>query len=348
MKKYIFIAAGGTAGHINAAISMGEELSDTFEVIFLTGTRYLDYQLFKDQNVIHLESKPLRSSSPLTLLKNIFFNAIVFCKLIRLFLEKKPAFALGAGGYVCGPSLLAAKLLGNKVFIIEQNAVVGLTNRLLARISDLIFTNFEDTKGLEKISKDRVRVLGNPIRKSIVFSEEERSDKLKIFVFGGSLGATQINEAIEIILKEKLISGVVICHQTGKDNIVDYDESNSDIHYKQHQYIDNMSEAYKWANVIVSRAGASTISELRIVRRASVLIPFPKATDNHQYLNGLQLKEEGLFPCEVIDHTLTGKELARELVSAIKRVSTATFDTTEVENEKASLRIKQEILKCLA
>ena len=348
MKKYIFIAAGGTAGHINAAISMGEEFREDFEVIYLTGTRYLDYQLFKDQNVIHLESKPLRSSSPITLLKNLFSNILVFCKLLKLFMQKKPAFALGAGGYVCGPSLLAAKLLGNKVFIIEQNAVVGLTNRLLAKISDLIFTNFENTKGLENISGDKIKVLGNPIRKSIVFTEEERSDKLKILVFGGSLGATQINEAIEIILKKKLISGVVICHQTGKDNIVDYDESNADIHYKQHQYIDNMSVAYKWANVVVSRAGASTVSELRIVRRPSVLIPFPKATDNHQYLNGLQLKEEGLFPCEVLDHKLVGEELAMELVSAIRMVSTANFENKKVNDEKASLAIRQEILKCLA
>lgn len=346
--KSVFIVAGGTGGHINAALSMGDELSSEYEVTYISGMRYLDYQLFENKNVVHINSRPLRSPSKLVIIKNLFLNIMVFFQIISLVIKKNPAFVLGAGGYVCGPTLLCAKILGKKIFIIEQNAVAGLTNRLLAGISALVFTNFKDTKGLEKVSDKKIRLVGNPIRKSIKYHKNKIQGPLKILIFGGSLGATQINEAVQILLDNKFLNEVEIYHQTGKDNFLDFDESESTISYEQNEFIDNMNAAYAWANIIIARAGASTVSELRVVRKPTILIPFPGATDNHQYLNALKLKEENLFPCEIIDHKLKGEELANELVRTIKNIS-LNEEIIQFPNnsESTALKIKQEIKLCL-
>lgn len=346
--KSVFIVAGGTGGHINAALSMGDELSSDYEVIYLSGKRYLDYQLFKNKNVIHLDAKPLRSSSPMTQIKNIICNLGVFGQILFLCIRKRPVFAIGAGGYVCGPSLLAVKLLGRKVFIIEQNAIVGLTNRLLAGISTLVFTNFKETKGLAKIPAGKIKNCGNPIRKSIKYSPNKLEKTPRILIFGGSLGATQINEAVQIILNKDLGIDLEILHQTGKDNKLNFDDEKNSIIYNQCEFIDNMNAAYKWANIIIARAGASTVSELRIVRKPAILIPFPGATDNHQYLNAKELASEGHFHCDVLDHTLSSENLALAVVESIKSIQKTNLQPTAPDDKpSASSLIKKEILACL-
>lgn len=347
MKK-IYIAAGGTGGHINAALSMGEEFEDSYKVTYLTGKRYLDYQLFKDYHSIHLNSKALRSSSTLATVKSLALNFMVFLKVFLLCLFQRPAFVMGAGGYICGPCLLSAKLLGIKVFIIEQNAVVGMTNKLLAKISDLIFTNFETTKGLESIDKDKVKNLGNPIRKSIQHYPNSINEIPNILIFGGSLGAFQINKAMQIILDKKILKDVNILHQTGKGSTLEYEELDKDFTYEQAEFIYDMNEAYKWANIIVARAGASTVSELRIIRKPSILIPFPGATDDHQYYNAQNLKEERIFPCEILDHHLQEDELVEEIVRAVDEMKKKLSKVIAPgQAELVSRKIRKEIELCL-
>ena len=196
--KYAVLVAGGTGGHINAALAVGEALKDQgYEILYLTGKRPLDYKLFKGQNVRHLNSKPLRTNNPFILIKNIILNFIGFVSIFFLYVTKRPKFIVGAGGYVCGPTLLAGFLQGVPVFIIEQNAVMGLTNKILGWISDRIFVHFTKTKGLYSVLAKKVRVVGNPTRKSIQPVPNKKIDtNLKVLVFGGSLGATQINKVI--------------------------------------------------------------------------------------------------------------------------------------------------------
>lgn len=147
--KYAVLVAGGTGGHINAALAVGEALeAEGFDIRYLTGKRHLDYQLFKNKPVKHLNSRPLRTNNPFTLLKNILLNILSFISIFSLYLKKRPDFVVGAGGYVCGPTLLAGYLLFIPVFIIEQNAVMGLTNRLLGWFSRRIFVHFSRTLGL--------------------------------------------------------------------------------------------------------------------------------------------------------------------------------------------------------
>lgn len=342
--KNIFIAAGGTGGHINAALSMGEAFSKDYKVTYLSGTRYLDYQLFKDKNVIHLESRPLRTKNPIRLTINILKNIAVFLQIFFLYLKEKPAFVLGAGGYICGPTLISAKILGNPIFIIEQNAVMGLTNKILARFANLIFTNFKQTKGLEQTSK--VKQLGNPIRSKIQTSDLVVSDPIKLLVFGGSLGAEQINNAMTALIKMKIDFKLEILHQVGKGNISQAEYKSENLSYQQCEYIDDMAEKYNWAHIIIARAGASTISELRVVKRPAILIPFPGATDNHQYYNAMELKEEDQFFVEVLDKSLSGDVLASSIHEVINKVvSQKLFYRNENPAENTTEKIKDEIIK---
>ncbi len=345
MKKQVYIAAGGTGGHINAAISIGETLKNDYEIKYLSGTRYLDYQLFKNMSVFHLDSKPLRTKNPLKLLINICFNLNVFINILFLYLKKRPAFLIGAGGYICGPTLLAGKLLGIPIFIIEQNAVVGVTNKILSKIANLIFTNFKETKGIGLTNK--VIHSGNPIRAKIRNSKNKvSSNEYNILVFGGSLGATQINESIIELIQNWQGEKLNIIHQVGKANINSTVQSVTNINYKQLEYIDNMDELYEWSNIIVSRAGASTVSELRVVKRPAIIIPFPAATDNHQYYNALELKEEKLFHVDVLNQKLKGKELAQELSKSLNTViANEIYFQKDLDIVNAADKIKNEIIK---
>lgn len=310
MKKYCVLVAGGTGGHINAAIALGERLSLLgYEVDYLTGQRPLDYKLFKNKNAIHLSSWPLRTSNPFKLLASLVRNFIVFLKIWLKFFGRKPSFVIGAGGYVCGPTLLAAKLVGSPIFIVEQNAVMGVTNRYLARVANLIFVHFKNTKNLPEGMYSKTKVVGNPIRQSIKFTAPLPTHKpLRVLVFGGSLGATQINKAIDSYLKNNPDLSLEIVHQTGSDENISQDPR-----IKKYKYLDEIQENYNWCDVIVARAGASTVAELRIVAKPALLIPFPAATDNHQWWNALSLRDEKRFTVEVFDPKDTDGKLLDQL-----------------------------------
>jgi UDP-N-acetylglucosamine--N-acetylmuramyl-(pentapeptide) pyrophosphoryl-undecaprenol N-acetylglucosamine transferase len=316
MKQRVCLVAGGTGGHINAALSIGEFLNGKYDVVYITGTRFLDKKLFQGQKTIYLDSKPLRTSNPFILLKNILLNFYTFINFSIKIRKIKPKYIIGAGGYVCGPSLLAAWFQFIPTYIVEQNAVVGVTNKLLSKIARKTFTNFENTKGLE--NNKNVVVSGNPVRNSIRFHEQQIEDqKLKILVFGGSLGATQINEAIKELLEKDFTVKICVKHQVGKGNITNSQFNDSKISYEQLEYIDDMNHAYAWANIIIARSGASTISELKIIGKPAILIPYPAATDNHQYYNALMFMQESKSYVSIIDNHLDTKELANQLYQEI-------------------------------
>lgn len=349
MKGLVYLVAGGTGGHINAALSVGEILDLNYNIKYISGTRYLDYRLFKEKETIHLDSRPIRTKNPYTLIKNILINSVVFIKFLFILIGNRPKFLIGAGGYICGPTLLAAYLLGIPVYIIEQNAVMGVTNKLLSVIAKRIFVNFKNTKGLEK--HKNIIVSGNPVRNRIQFSKQKiDSEHINILVFGGSLGATQINEAIIELLKIEPSKKIVIKHQVGRYNLLKNVEMNNKYTYEQVEYIDDMESAYRWSNIIISRSGASSVSELKIIAKPCLLIPYPAATDNHQFYNAINLKKEVSFPVEVIDQKLKGLELAKMMLAHLE-VFLQDIDKLknrpEANEVSAAQIIKEEIEKCL-
>lgn len=328
--KRVVLVAGGTGGHINAAIALGERLTaQDYEVSYLSGMRPLDYKLFRTLPVQHLASWPLRTKNPFKFILAVFRNSLVFCKILIAFLKNRPLFIVGAGGYVCGPTLLAGKILRIPVYIFEQNAVLGLTNKLLARLSNLIFTHFRETKGLPNSLKEKVRVVGNPTRQAIKHSvPREKDNTLRVLVFGGSLGASQINELVVEISKKGHDSPIDIIHQTGNETNPAFTVGNN-IQYRASKYLDNIQEQFTWCDVIIARSGASTISELRIIKKPCLLIPFPGATDNHQWWNAIQFKQESDFTVEVVDPKSPKSLMLEQLESFLNRARLGQLQTSQ-------------------
>jgi UDP-N-acetylglucosamine--N-acetylmuramyl-(pentapeptide) pyrophosphoryl-undecaprenol N-acetylglucosamine transferase len=317
--KYAVLVAGGTGGHINAALAVGEALKEQkYEIRYLTGKRALDYKLFQGQNVSNLDSKPLRTNNPVQLIKNILMNFYSFLIIFLSFMKKRPEFIVGAGGYVCGPTLLAGYLQGIPVFIIEQNAVMGLTNKILGWISGRIFVHFTETRGLSKRLESKVRVVGNPTRKSIQPVPVKKPDEfLKVLVFGGSLGASQINDVIFDIVKKPPFVSLSIHHQIGFSKMPD--GLQTEIDYVPMSYIDDMQKEYEWCDVIIARSGASTISELAIIKKPVLIIPFPQATDNHQWFNAEIFRKEADYSVEVLDPKIPHDDAVKRVLDFLRQ-----------------------------
>jgi UDP-N-acetylglucosamine--N-acetylmuramyl-(pentapeptide) pyrophosphoryl-undecaprenol N-acetylglucosamine transferase len=235
-------------------------------------------------------------------------------------LKKRPSFIVGAGGYVCGPTLLAGYLQRVPVFIIEQNAVMGLTNKILGWISTRIFVHFSKTKRLSDSLLSKVRVVGNPTRKSIQpVAKKEFDGELKVLVFGGSLGATQINQVIFELLKSSPVSRLSIHHQLGAGQKPP--QESTMVRYAPMEYIDNIQKEYEWCDVVIARAGASTVSELAIIKKPVLIFPYPQATDNHQYYNAQIFKEESDFTVEVLDPKLPSSEALQRVQDFLVKAS---------------------------
>ncbi len=298
-KPLIYLVAAGTGGHINAAKALGNYFEKyNFEVFYLTGQRVLDFKLLSKENTLFLPSESIRNRKGKEKIKVLLNNLLAIYMVLDLLTKRKPVAVIGAGGYVCGPTLLAAFFGGIPTYILEQNSVMGMTNRLLAWIANKIFFNFQQTLIPSRLSYKSYCV-GNPIREEIlnlpfVWPQEE---KFRILVVGGSLGAQEINELIIDFVSNVERDDLVIRHQTGINK--GQKLQGGLIDYEQLEYIDDMAAEYRWANLIICRAGASTLSELQYVQKPVLLIPYRWATDNHQEKNAFSFKQQVHFPVAV-------------------------------------------------
>lgn len=303
IQKKAFFVGGGTGGHINSALALGKYFAEqNFKIHYFSGKRELDYKLFADQPVSHLDSLPLRYKNPIKILKSLWVNLGTFFSTLLYLKKEKPSFVFGVGGYVCGPVLLAAFILKIPVFILEQNSVMGLTNLLLSKISTKIFVHFAQTRGLQNSNK--VVVSGNPIRSAfyqkLAQEKNQSKDSFNVLVFGGSLGAKAINECIVQFKKKDSDFPISIRHQTGLKNEVNT-QGNPGVHvdYQPLPYLDHIEAEYAWSDLIICRSGASSVSELRVVKKPVILIPYPGHKDRHQYYNAEFLKAEVDFDVTV-------------------------------------------------
>ncbi|MCB9092414.1 MAG: UDP-N-acetylglucosamine--N-acetylmuramyl-(pentapeptide) pyrophosphoryl-undecaprenol N-acetylglucosamine transferase [Halobacteriovoraceae bacterium] len=293
MREKIWLVAGGTYGHINGALVIGDKLDPgKWDVLYISGTRPIDFKVLKDKNVWHLNGQPLLGRTPWTFIKNIFLNTLVFFKVCLRVLTQRPQRVLGCGGYICGPTLFAAKLFGVPVYLLEQNSVMGLTNKFLAPISKIIFISMKPTIGLKNKYESKTIFSGNPVRSSIQKSKRrEQIDRLRVLVFGGSLGAEEINNYIKKIVEKNDGLKLDIIHQSGGGKKQEIHTSSS-VHYQQLEYLDNIPENYEWCDCIIARSGASTVAELRVLQKPCFLIPALYHKDKHQVHNAKSLKEE--------------------------------------------------------
>lgn len=318
--KTVMIVAGGTGGHVFPGIAVANALKQqNCKVIWLGTKRGLDASLVPKQGIefhsismVALRGKNLlhQLTIPFRLAKSIYQALIVI-------LKTKPDTILGMGGYVTAPAGIAAWILRKKLIIHEQNAIAGMANRYLSKIANKVLEAFPDT--FTKTSS--VLTVGNPVRKEIVDlpAPEQRfanrEGKLKVLVIGGSLGAQAINFAMPLVLSA-LQSKIQLRHQTGKSNFemtrVEYEKLNLNVDVSE--FIDDMADAYGWADIVICRAGALTVSELAAAGLASILIPLPIAVDDHQTANAhyLTKQQAGIL---VPQRELTPEKLIELLVN---------------------------------
>lgn len=312
----VLIAAGGTAGHINPALAIAgyirEHQSDA--VIAFAGRREgMEYGLVTKQNYpfYHIEVQGIqRSMSPHNMVRNakaLWYLSSAGAKSRKILKDFKPDLVIGTGGYVSGPVLLAAAKAGIRTAIHEQNAFPGVTNKLLARQVDLVFAAMPDA--VEKLgAPHKTIVTGNPVRSEIITQSREEArrtlgipeGKTVLLSFGGSLGARRINEVVADLaawhLKER---DFVHIHATGSYGVQLFHDLCAERGIldkpalRTNEYIGDMARCLAASDLVISRSGAITVSELAAAGRASVLIPSPNVAENHQYYNALELANAG-------------------------------------------------------
>lgn len=308
----VIMTGGGTGGHIYPAIAIADKIkrkNPQAEILFVGTEKGMEKDLVPKSGY-HIEFITVSGFHRKKPWKNIR-TALDLAKgngqAKKIISRFKPDLVIGTGGYVCGPIVRAAHKKGIKTYIHEQNAFPGVTNKLLERYVEKIFVSFEESKKYFK-NKDKLVVTGNPIRKSFLTQGiNNHREKLQIgandFVilcFGGSRGAGKINSTmLELVETLNSISGVHLFFITGKiyykqilDQLKEGNVTLSD-NISILEYADNIHEYMGASDLIISRAGALTISEITAIGKASILIPSPNVTGNHQYFNAKVVADGG-------------------------------------------------------
>lgn len=351
----ILFATGGTAGHINPALAVASYIRETqkdAEILFIGTADHMEARLVPaagfDFKTIEI-SGFRRSLSP----KAIVHNLKTVSRLVKSSKESKkiikafqPDVAVGFGGYVSGPVLKTAVKLNIPTCIHEQNAFPGITNKALAKEVDRVMLTVEDAKKHLEAKNEPV-VTGLPVRGELLRADKELAraelgipdDKFLVLSFGGSLGAKPLNEAMYPILLESAKNGKYChIHSVGtnggeylekfeKDGFKDGKKGTVEVR----QYIDNMDVCMAAADLVIGRAGASSLSEIEAMGKASILIPSPYVAENHQYHNAMTLKrlgaaeiieEKDLTPeklIETVENLIENKPKLEAMASAAKK-----------------------------
>ncbi|HEY6482858.1 MAG TPA: undecaprenyldiphospho-muramoylpentapeptide beta-N-acetylglucosaminyltransferase [Steroidobacteraceae bacterium] len=323
----ILIMAGGTGGHVFPALALARLLrASSFQVIWLGTQRGLEARVVPAERIPieWLSVGGLRGKSLLTLLAAPFRLALALGQALRVMWRHRPLIVVGLGGFVTGPGGVAAWLTRRPLLIHEQNAVAGFTNRCLAHLAREVLEAFPGSFGRGV----RARAIGNPVRQDIsalpapASRFAERSGAIRILVIGGSQGATRLNAVVPFALawlKQNgcgEIAAIDVRHQAGERWIEAGRRSYAEagVRAEVRPFIEDMAEAYSWADLVICRSGALTVSELAAAGVGAILVPFPAAVDDHQTHNARFLVREGAAVL-IADRELTAERLARELLS---------------------------------
>ena len=323
MSDKILIMAGGTGGHIFPGIAIAKELKNRgVKVEWLGTNKGMENNLLaKNSYPLHtVVASGLRGKNIFVLFKAFFILIFSFFQIIYIFIKVRPTQVIGMGGYASGIGGVVAKMLFVPLAIHEQNTIPGATNLILSKLAGVTFQAFKDSFP----AKVGAITVGNPLSFNAKPKNPPKSVK-NILILGGSLGAKKINETVV-----NISSSVNIWHQTGEKHF----ESTKALYGQQkhknlriYKFIESMEQAYEWADVIICRSGAMTISEIIASKSIAILIPFPYAVDDHQSSNAKYLSdvgggillEEDKLNNKVIDETLQSldEEKMQKISSAL-------------------------------
>lgn len=319
MGTRIMILAGGTGGHVFPALAVAEKLSGAGAAVYWMGTRSgLEARVVPAAGypIDWLSVSGIRGKGLLAKVKAPAMLGLACFQAFRILRRRKPDAVLGMGGFVAGPGGLMARALGIPLIIHEQNRIPGTTNRLLSRIANRVLEAFPGAFS----ERADAACTGNPLRQAIESFQNNRDIRQgrHVLVLGGSLGAQALNRVVPQALAALGVGQVEIRHQTGQAML----EETKDLYHhlelpaKVDAFIENMEEAYAWADMAVCRAGAMTVSELAAAGLPAILVPFPYAIDDHQTANGGYLAEAGAAVL-MSQSTLDEESLAAEIRSLL-------------------------------
>jgi UDP-N-acetylglucosamine--N-acetylmuramyl-(pentapeptide) pyrophosphoryl-undecaprenol N-acetylglucosamine transferase len=347
----IILTGGGTGGHINPAIAIADALcraDDGCEILFVGTERGMENRLVMEAGypIWHVDVIGIKRSISLENFKALY-KALKSTKRAKELIEKfRPDGAVGTGGYVCYPIIKAASSMGIYTALHESNAIPGLAVKTLKNKVDKIFVNFEES-GKRLSVGDKVLRTGNPMRRGISPSDRERARlelsitgkyRYVILSFGGSLGAATVNREMLKLMRSFTCkrNDILHIHATGKSGYTDFYKEFCALgldkykNIKVSEYIYNMPRWLTAADLVISRSGAMTLSEIAAAGRASILIPSPNVTDNHQYKNAKAFSDAGAA------YTVTENE--RELERLPEIAETILSDKAARENMEKNAR----------
>jgi UDP-N-acetylglucosamine--N-acetylmuramyl-(pentapeptide) pyrophosphoryl-undecaprenol N-acetylglucosamine transferase len=325
----LIVTGGGTGGHLFPGISLAQAMMGAYpscEVLFIGTERKVDRTALNSLGftTTTIKSQGIKGKNFLSIIKALLQQPIAFWQAVKIIRKFKPDLVFGVGGYVTGPVILASRLLGVTTCIHEQNSIPGLTNKLLGHIANKIFVSLP---GSEKyFPKQKTILSGNPVRSNIIKESREpktisEQEPFTLLILGGSQGARRLNslmlEAAENSLS-KLSPPPIIIHQTGgqDEDTVRMKYAELGLKARVQAFYSDMAEIYSQADLIISRAGATTLAELTVFQKPVILVPFPYAADNHQEINGRYLVEAGagiMFSQEELTGEILGNEINRLL-----------------------------------
>lgn len=365
MKRKFIISGGGTGGHIFPAISIANELKKQLpdsEILFVGALGRMEMERVPAAGY-PIEGLPVSGFDRKSLFRNIkvLWNLLRSLILARRIIRRfKPDVAIGVGGYASAPTLRAASAFGIPTVIQEQNSYAGVTNKLLAKKARRICVAYE---GMERFfPKEKIVLTGNPVRQDL-FSVAPKTNeayqffnfdpkKKTILVVGGSLGARTINQSIIAGLnKLSKVDDVQVIWQTGKFYIKDArkaTECNTSTNLLVTDFVSRMDLAYSIADLVVSRAGASSISELCLLAKPAILIPSPNVAEDHQTQNALALvRKEAAVMIKDVDAKEQLVDKALELIENNTELKKLSENILKMAEKDSAGRIAKEIIQLL-
>lgn len=296
MSKKLLVVAGGTGGHIFPGIAVADFLKQQgWQVSWIGTPDRMEATVVPKHNIKidFINVKGVRGNGIKRLIKAPFMVMNAIFQARKILKAQKPDVVLAMGGYVTGPTGIAAKSLGIPLVIHEQNAVAGMSNRWLAKFANKVLAAFPSA-----FAKEQCEVVGNPVRASVAnVTAKQTTTPINVLVVGGSLGAQVLNETLPTVFSElSALTTLNIWHQTGKNNepnvTASYQQLGLTENSKVAEFIDDMDSAYQWADLVICRAGALTVSEIAAAGRMALFVPFPHAVDDHQTANAKYLVTE--------------------------------------------------------
>lgn len=357
----ILFAGGGTGGHIYPALAIAEELRSIkpdIEMLFIAGRRGIEQRIYRDAGypvkTITVTGMPRKISfalAPFTWRLGV--SSAVSAGVIRRF---KPAAIVATGGYVSGPPIIAAGIMGAPVAIQEQNSYPGFTNRKLSRFADIIFLGFHEAESYFPTGIETV-VTGNPVRAGIRSGDRASGAASfglnpglrTVLVFGGSQGARAINRAMDTAIADFVESDLQVIWQTGEREHNDYSRHDGagEGRIRVLPYLDDMPGAYAAADLAVTRAGAMTLAELAACGLPSVLVPLASAAANHQEHNARAVEHAGAARM-ILERDLTPESLGDTVTGILGDTGTCEMmakASRALGRPRAAMHIAEQIIK---